>query len=326
MRSLGRLLTGTLALGSLVGGGALGAATAERFSEDWRAPATRILTAPAPAPLSVPGADDTLGFDVPPGYVQERRGEIVLLSPAAVSERTPCVYGIAPPRPATGDLEADAEAALLQVVVPGWRRIDSRDRRAAMRGVSAAGWDYLWYRTPFEGELGGQRQAVNAMAMVLPAGPGRVHVVWGLGSISRCLLDDATFEQLFHSLRPAGWRSDEGRALTRALVGAWRFSASAGLQQLTFTADGRYDRDLGSRARVGVGERSATTASGGRFTLRGGLLTLAPDHRPQSPDRYHVRLYDESFPGGWKRVMALLDAAASPPLVVPYYRVDEGGR
>lgn len=66
------------------------------------------------------------------------------LAPSAVSERTPCVYGIAPTRPATANLEADADSALLQAVVPGWRKID--DRHAATRGVSAAGCSYVWYR------------------------------------------------------------------------------------------------------------------------------------------------------------------------------------
>ncbi len=291
-------------------------------------------TAP-PAPAAPPGTTTGartptgapaggLAFDVPPGYVQQRGGDVVILAPAAVGERTPCIYGIAAPRAATGSLEADAEAALLQSVVPGWRRLD--DWHYAMRGTSAAGWPYAWYRAAFEGELGGQRQAVNAMAMVLPAGEGRVHVVWGMGSIARCLLDDASFEALFHSLRPAGWTSDEGRALMRTLVGTWRYTASAGLQQLTFRSDGRYDRDLGSRASVGVTERTSTVASGGRFTLRDGMLTLVPDQRPQAPDRYHVRLYDEWFPGNrvWKRAIALVDGATNPPLVIPYYRVDEG--
>jgi hypothetical protein len=276
-----------------------------------------------------PGARDTpeydeLGYDVPPGYVEERRGDIVILSPASVSDRTPCIYGIAPPAPATRSLEVDAESALVKTVVPGWRRLD--DRHSTMRGTSAVGWPYVWYRAAFEGDLGGQRQAVNAMAMTLPAGAGRVHIVWGMGSIARCLLHDSTFEQFFHSLRPSGWKSDGGRALTRGLVGKWRFTASAGLQQLTFRADGRYDRDLGSRASVGVSERTSTTASGGRFSLRDGMLTLTPDQRPKSPDRYRVRLYDESYNEGWRQVLALVDGTANPPLVIPYYRVDETAR
>jgi hypothetical protein len=262
-----------------------------------------------------------LGFDVPPGYIQQRTGELTILAPASASERTPCIYGFAPARPSTGNLETDAEAAVVQVVVPGWRRLD--DRHAAMRGTAAHGWPYAWYRAAFDGQWGGERQAVNAMALVLPAGPGQVHVVWGLGGISRCLLDDATFEQLFHSLRPPAWVSDGGKAFARALVGTWRYTASAGLQQLTFTADGHFERGLGSRAQVGVMDRTSATASEGRFTVRDGELALVPDHRPQSPDRYRARVYDEWFLGGWKRVLALYDGRSEPPLVIPYYRVDE---
>jgi hypothetical protein len=146
-------------------------------------------------------------------------------------------------------------------------------------------------------------------------------VVWGLGSIARCLLDDASFEQLFHSLRPAGWSGDAGRALTGALVGTWRYTASAGLQQYTFRADGSYLRDLGNRATVGASERTSTTVADGRYSVRDGLLTLSPANRPQSPDRYRVRVYDEWQGSGWRRVMALVSAGPEP-LVIPYYRVE----
>jgi hypothetical protein len=262
-----------------------------------------------------------LRFEAPPGYAEQRSGDVIVLAPTAAGDQTPCIYGLAAPRRASGDLERDAEAALVEALVPGWRRID--DRHAAMRGTAADGWPYVWYRAAFEGDLGGQRQAVNAMAMALPAGAGQVHVVWGMGSISRCLLDDASFESLFHSLRPTGWKSDGGKALTQTLLGTWRFTASAGLQQLTFKDDGSYERDLGSRATVGVSERTSSTATGGRFELRDGDLVLTPSHRPQSPDRYRVRAYEEWFLGGWKPAIALLDPGASPPLVVAYYRVDD---
>ena len=229
-------------------------------------------------------SSDDLVFAAPAGYIQQGNGDVVILAPATADERTPCLYGFAGRQPTTGDLEADAEAALVNVVVPGWRRLD--DRHAAMRGTSAAGWPYVWYRAAFEGDLGGQRQAVNAMAMVLSAGSDQVHVVWGMGSIARCLLDDVSFEQLFHSLRPPAWRSDGGQAMTSARLGTWRFTASVGLQQLTFEAGGRYERDLGSRVRVGVTERTSATATTGRFTIQDGEITLAPDSRPASPDRY----------------------------------------
>jgi hypothetical protein len=265
-------------------------------------------------------ASNDLVFAIPTGYIEQRNGEVIILAPATTDERTPCLYGLAGRQPSTGNLEADAEAALVRVVVPGWRRLD--DWHYAMRGTSAEGWPYVWYRAAFEGDLGGQRQAVNAMAMVLPAGPGQVHVVWGMGSIARCLLDDVAFEQLFHSLRPSAWTSDGGQAMTGALLGTWRFTAGAGLQQLTFTGGGRYERDLGSSTRIGQTETTSSTATGGQFTIRSGELTLVPDHRPANPDRYFIRVYDEWFQGRWKSSIALFDSRAKPPLVIQYYRVD----
>lgn len=265
-------------------------------------------------------SSDDLVFALPAGYVQQRNGDVVILGPATVNERTPCVYGLAGRLPTTGNLEADAEAALVKIVVPGWRKLD--DRHAAMRGTSAAGWPYVWYRAAFEGDFSGQRQAVNAMAMVLPAGRGQVFVVWGMGSIARCLLDDVSFEQLFHGLRPPGWMSDGGQAMTRTLLGTWRLTASAGLQQLTFVADGRYERDLGRSARIGVTERTAATATGGRFTIREGELVLTPDHRPASPDQYYMRVYEEWSLDAWKPSVAIFDSRATPPLVTQYYRVE----
>ena len=194
-----------------------------------------------------------------------------------------------------------------------------------MRGVSAAGWPYAWWRAAFATQgADGQRQAMNAMALVLPAGANQVHVVFGMGSISRCLLDDATFEALFHSLRPAGWTPDGGQALTRALLGSWRYNtgASIGLQQIAFGGDGRYARDVGTRTRLGVTERTGAVATGGRFTLRDGELTLVPDNRPGDPDRYRVRAYEEWSSGGWTRAMTLSAAGSGSPAVVQYYSVD----
>jgi hypothetical protein len=272
------------------------------------------------AVFAAPGRAADLAFTVPPGYAQQRQGDVVILAPANPDPNA-CFYGLAGRHAATGPLEAAAEAALLQLVVPGWRRLD--DRHAAMRGTAVDGWPYAWYRAAFEGQTNGQRQIVNAMAMVLPAGPGQVHVAPPKGSISRCLLDDGTFDQLFQSLRPAGWTPDGGRALTRALIGTWRFSAGsgAGMQQLTFLADGRYARDVGSRTRLGVAERTSATATGGRFALRDGQLVLTPDHRQDDADRYGVRVFDEWFPGGWKPSLTLADRRAASG-VAQYYRVD----
>ena len=93
------------------------------------------------------------------------------------------------------------------------------------------------------------------------------------------------------------------------------------MHQLTFTVDGRYERDLASTAQVGVSERTSSTVAGGAFTLRDGELTLTPEHRPQSPDRYYVRVYEELSSIGWKPSAVLFDSRSQPPNIVQYYRV-----
>ena len=75
-------------------------------------------------------------------------------------------------------------------------------------------------------------------------------------------------------------------------------------------------------ARNFIQHQSAGHRRDGRFALRNGELTLTSDHRPQAPDRYRVRVYDEWYQGAWKRAMTLVDVAATPPTVVQYYRVE----
>lgn len=80
--------------------------------------APTVATATTPATTPAPANGSTiLGFDDPPGYTQQRTGDVTILSPATVNERTPCEYGIAATRTATGNLEADAASALTESVV-----------------------------------------------------------------------------------------------------------------------------------------------------------------------------------------------------------------
>ena len=68
------------------------------------------------------GSSNDLVFALPTGYIEQRNGEVIILAPATANERTPCLYGLAGRQPSTGNLEADAEAALVRFVVLGWRR------------------------------------------------------------------------------------------------------------------------------------------------------------------------------------------------------------
>lgn len=258
-------------------------------------------------------SDVEVDFDVPLEYVARQDAGLVFFVPTTI-DRTPCTYGISPPRASKGSLEADAQAALLELVVPGWQATAS-NQPSAMRGTAAAGWPYFWYRAEFRGEIQGEQVAVSAMAMAFPARSGRVNIVFGLGNLAYCKLNDASFAQLFHSLRPRGWNADRASTLARDLVGTWTIAA-AGIMDYAFDANGRYK--LGYALRVN--DDTAHGDSQGRYVLQGSELVLTPDHRNREPERYHVNVFDEWDKGRWKRSMSLLTVGASPPRVIQFDR------
>ena len=161
------------------------------------------------------------------------------------------------------------------------------------------------------------------MTMAFPAGPGRVNIVWGVGNPARCTLDDLAFARLFHSLRPRGWSSDDGKALSRDLQGTWRNSQRVGIAQYKFMANGRYEFGIGTVTRMGLLERTSSSVSDGHYELRGAELTINPDRRDRGVSKYRVRIYDEFVLGRWTRAMSLLDESAKPALEVQYMRIED---
>jgi hypothetical protein len=190
-----------------------------------------------------------------------------------------------------------------------------------MKGTSHTGWPYFWNTAGLWQGPSAASQRATAMAMAVPAGPGRVHVIWGRGT-PLCTFDDAASVKLLLGLRPRGWVSDEGKALARDLLGTWRWTYGSAnmIMQYTLTADDRFVLDTGSTTRLGVTETTATGTRGGRYSLRGSELSLTRDSGERKV--YRVRVYDEFALGAWKRVMSLLDESATPQATVDYYRVD----
>jgi hypothetical protein len=259
-------------------------------------------------------------FDVPSGYLSKRESGMIVLTPVTVNDETPCAYGIAPARSSSGNLESDARSAVNDVV-SGWQI--KNERYEAMKGVAAAGWPYYWFRTDVQRLAGSSYEYATVMTMAFPASAGRVNVVWGAGNPARCLLDDVSFARLFHSLRPRGWTSDGGKSLTSAIQGTWRNSQSVGMAQYKFLPNGKYEYGIGTITRLGIFETTASSASDGRWELRGSELIITPNVRGRAPSKYRVRVYDEFVAGRWTRAMSLLDEASKPALEVQYMRVEQ---
>jgi len=236
-----------------------------------------------------------------------------------VNEQTPCVYGISPSRASRGNAEMDARDALLEPL-PGWQL--KGDRYSGMRGKSADGWQYLWLRTDVQ-LPGPSYQYLSAMSMAIELDSGRVGIVWGFGNPARCQLDDISFARLFHSLRVRGWASDGGKALGKDLIGTWRNSQSVGMAQYEFLPNGTYKYGIGTITRLGIFETTASSASNGRWELRGSELIITPNVRGRAPMKYRLRIYDEFVGGLWTRALSLLDEAGRPALEVQYMRIQD---
>ena len=272
-----------------------------------------------PEPSAAASNAIKLDFEVPPAYVSKPEGRSIAFTPQQFTDRTPCVYGVSPARPSKGSLEADARAAILEML-PGWRL--KSDHYSAMRGVAADGWNYYWFRTDVQSAapVDGSFQYLTAMTTAIPGAAGTTNIVWGFGPPARCQLDDLAFAQLFHSLRPHGWVSDGGKALARELVGTWRDVQTRGVAQYKFSAAGRYEFGIGTVTRFGLLETTASSVRAGRYRLSGGELTLASDRGEVS--RYRVRIYDHYNSGGWRRAMSLLKDGTDA-LDVQYFRIED---
>jgi hypothetical protein len=275
---------------------------------------------PSPGASAPPAGEIEVDFDVPPGYVSRREGRAIVLTPTTIDDKTPCAYGVSPARASSGTLEADARAAVLEVL-PGWQL--KNDSYNAMRGTAGVGWPYYWFRTDVQRLVGGSYEYAYVMTMAYPAAAGRVNIVYGAGNPARCTLDDLAFARLFHSLRPRGWPSDGGKALARDLQGTWRNSQRLGMAQYKFLPGGRYEFGIGTVTTMGLFERTSSSVSDGRYELRGSELIVTPDRRDRGVAKYRVRIYDEFVQGRWTRAMSLLDESANPALEVQYMRVVE---
>lgn len=263
-----------------------------------------ISSVTAVAGNTMPGME--IDYEVPRGYVTTQNNGILLFTPQRNDNiYMTCVYGISPPRTSTGSLEQDAQKALAEVVVPGLT-LAANSRPSAMRGTSAAGWPYFWYRAEFQGQMEGNQVYLRAMAMTLPAGSGRVHVVMRLGGSVSCTLDDPSFTQLFHSLRPHSWKPVGGNGLARELVGTWSYVGDGTVHTYTFSANGHYD----SLSETTSGTKFKVQHAG-CYELRGDQLTLIRDDgRPHTASR--VSVYEEWKGDRWNRGMSRLDEAPMP--------------
>ena len=192
-----------------------------------------VLAVVVAAPLSA-GAQikpNDLEFTVPAGYLQQRQGDVIILAPASADPKSPCMYGLAGRH--AGDGAARDRG--------GGRAGAGRRPRLASAGRSARrdarhepGWLALrWWRAALR-PISGQRQVMNAMALVCPPAP--TSSTWcGAWATSPLPGRRRDVRAAVPEPAPAGMDADGGRALAKAMAaGGGSPRGPAGIQQLSF--------------------------------------------------------------------------------------------
>ena len=306
----------TISLTAIVGRGrTLGILTLSAGDDVFRELTTfldSIKIGAAPQPTSGDAID--VDFTPPPGYTPQRDGRAIVLKPTTLDAKTPCIYGISPSRPSSGDLERDARAAILEPLT-GWQV--KGEQYNAQRGNAAAGWPYYLFRTDVQQMSGGTMQYLTAMSMAFPGAAGRVNIVWGFGPTQHCTLGDVAFLRLFHSLKPRGFTSDGGKAFTQQLIGTWRNTEAVGMAQYVFAPNGSYEYGQGTSTTFSTLETRTGSVGDGKYSLSGSAMTLTG----RRAGRYLVSIYEEFSGGIWLKTLSMLNESSTSPLEVRYIRV-----
>ena len=278
---------------------------------------TRAATPAAVAP-TVPAAKPAtlsrdLEFKLPPGYAMNGG----FMMPSKPDASTPCIYAIGPTRASSGSLETDAKGAL--GTLGDWK-IKWADRFEFRRGISGGGWAFYWVRTTV---TKGTEEA-NAMTMAIAGANGQTHIVYGMGGF-QCLLEDASFMHLFHSLRvPGASAADGSKQIAGELAGnSWRMttgsysSGPSGMIQYTFSPNGRYWYGYGVRTQMAYTETTTTSVGDGSWTVKDGVLVLTPDRKDRGVQRIPIRLYDWPIGGSTVRSLGWFTGSSE----LQYFRV-----
>jgi hypothetical protein len=259
-------------------------------------------------------------YTPPPGWTTQNFPDgIVLTSPDTIANEK-CFITILPMRPASANLQDDANSAFRDV----WKAYELRtmtNRGTPMpssitRGTSGQGWDYVIVRRG----IGPPGSPESRLGFVFVARlKDQLAVISGLSKdplVSSCFgeLVNNVWPRFFYNLGFKNWTpTAQSAAMRKKIAGVWTMATANTGGQFTFAANGRYG-DVAARQqynRISNSEVLATTQGffgDGAYTLKGNAITLTPDDRKNHPEPGFIRVEEESKDEGrsWVESLYLL--------------------
>ncbi len=191
--------------------------------------------------------------------------------------RDACMFAMYPALASSGDLEKDVDSAI-QTVPAGWTP-PGRAFATQQKGIGPTGWPYV-YKTA---RVSSNGRTATVLVVGIPAPNKQTSFVYGFGGAD-CPLENS-LEQLFHTIVPKGWSSDQGKAFKAALE-----KKSWG--EYVFGSTGRYrnKRALGT------------------WKLAGSTILLSPD--AGTNETLRVRVVSDYTSARWRDAIVVLTDAS----------------
>ena len=278
-----------------------------------QAPGPVVGNPPSPASLS------DYVYTIPQGWTRTVYPDGIVYGSPMFSNGERCQISAFPPRPATGNLPADARNAYAQIF-----QMDPLQNNAYpypiatfTRGVSADGWNYFIIRKSIHGQSGDYGTLLGTRLMAVQLG-NQVAIITSTGKdplVSMCFGDivhDA-WPQFFFSIHFKNWTpASQDAAMPRRIAGTWTTATANVADRYTFAPNNRFASAAAAmtRTRISQTEILQTTNAyfgDGAYTIRGSTITLTSDGDRASPKQGWIRVEQDSKDGAtWSDRLCLL--------------------
>jgi hypothetical protein len=275
-----------------------------------------------PSSQGAPGAPASLAdyvYTIPQTWTRTVYPDGIVYGSQLFSNGERCQISVFPPRPATGNLAADARNAYAQIFQTDPLQNNAYPYPPATfsRGISADGWSYFIIRKSIHGQSGDYGTLLGTRLLAAQIG-NQVAIITSTGKdpeVSMCFGEIVHDEwpPFFFSIHFKNWTpASQDREMPRRIAGTWTTATASVADRYTFAPNGRYASAAAAmnRTRISQTEILQTTNAyfgDGAYAIQGSAITLTADGDRANPKHGWIRLEQDSKDGAtWTDRLCLL--------------------